>query len=227
MKNSRDTMDTNFFMNIIWKHKLMLIIFPLLAAVAAVLLSMYILEPVYESSTTLMVKGTSFANNVDYNDILVSQQLIKDYTELIQNRSVTEKVLQDLGIADISPGELTENVSVSQMTDTRLFEVKVCDTSPERAKVLADALSQALVEKTEEIEEKGNISIIDAGQIPEAPSKPDPAFNGIASFVLCMILTVLIILFIEYMDDSLKTAQDVEEKLKLKVLGTIPILDID
>jgi capsular polysaccharide biosynthesis protein len=205
----------------------MLVIFSLLAATASVIISIYYLQPVYESKTTLMVKGTSFSSIVDYNDILVSQQLIKDYSELIQNRSVTEKVLQEVGITDITPEVLIEMVSVSQMSDTRIFEVKVSDYSPERAKILADALSRALVSKTEEIGERGNISIIDIARIPETPSKPDIVFNGIAAFVLSAILTVLVILLIEYMDDSLKTALDIEEKLKLKVLGTIPILNIE
>jgi len=72
----------------------------------------------------------------------------------------------------------------------------------------------------------GNVRIIDKAKPPREPIRPNKKLNIILSIFLGLGLGVGISYLIEFLDDSLKTVEDVE-KLGLSVLGTIPTIDIE
>ena len=69
-----------------------------------------------------------------------------------------------------------------------------------------------------------NISIIDPAQVPDQPFKPNLSLNLAIGLLLGLLLGSLAALLIEYLDDTLKTPEDIENLLKLPVLGIIPKL---
>lgn len=68
-----------------------------------------------------------------------------------------------------------------------------------------------------------NVSIIDRAQ-NAGRIKPDLFTNLALGILLGTLLGVLVVLLLEFLDDTLKTPLDVEQKLKLAVLGVIPKL---
>lgn len=70
-----------------------------------------------------------------------------------------------------------------------------------------------------------NISIIDRAEPPARPSKPDLVLNMLLAFVLGLGVGVVAAILLEALDQSLATPEDVETKLGLPVLGTIPLID--
>ncbi len=69
-----------------------------------------------------------------------------------------------------------------------------------------------------------NISIVDRAAIPIGPFAPSLTRNLALSFLLGAMLGVGLALLLEFLDDTLKTPEDIEHKLKLPVLGIIPKL---
>ena len=69
-----------------------------------------------------------------------------------------------------------------------------------------------------------NISVIDPAQVPEQPFKPDLAVNLALGLLAGLLLGVLVAFLLEYMDETLKTPGDVEHRLRLPVLGVVPLL---
>lgn len=69
-----------------------------------------------------------------------------------------------------------------------------------------------------------NISIVDRAQVPGGPFKPNLASNLQAGLLLGLILGILLALLVEYLDDTIKTPEDVERKLHVPLLGVIPKL---
>ena len=70
-----------------------------------------------------------------------------------------------------------------------------------------------------------NISIVDRAEAPRQPSKPRPALNLAIAAVLGLGLGGLIAFLLEALDQLVRSPTDVEQKLGLPVLGTIPKLD--
>lgn len=69
-----------------------------------------------------------------------------------------------------------------------------------------------------------NISIIDRAEVPRWRFKPNLLLNLAIGMLLGAMLGVLAAFLLEFLDDTIKTPDDVEHKLKLPVLGIIPKL---
>lgn len=69
-----------------------------------------------------------------------------------------------------------------------------------------------------------NISIIDRAEVPRSRYKPNLPLNLAIGLLLGAMLGVLAAFLLEFLDDTIKTPDDVEHKLKLPVLGIIPKL---
>jgi capsular polysaccharide biosynthesis protein len=52
--------------------------------------------------------------------------------------------------------------------------------------------------------------------------KPKPMMNIIVAFIIGLFIAIGIVFIVEYLDDTIKTTEDVEKYLGLTVLGTIP-----
>ena len=72
-----------------------------------------------------------------------------------------------------------------------------------------------------------NISIVDRAEVPDAPFKPSLRRNLMIGLLLGLFLGVLLALLLEYLDDTVKTPDDIEKKLHLVNLGVIPKLGKD
>jgi tyrosine-protein kinase Etk/Wzc len=106
---------------------------------------------------------------------------------------------------------------------------------PEAEKQLADLTRQAKVyEDTYSfmLQKKGELQVTRAGQIgdvwvaeqPYAPAgfiKPRPLLNMMLAVIMGLVLGIGLAFFFEYLDDSVKNADDVQAVVDLPVLGTI------
>jgi succinoglycan biosynthesis transport protein ExoP len=69
---------------------------------------------------------------------------------------------------------------------------------------------------------KRTIEILNTAEPARRPSRPSFLLNSIASVVFGLVLAVGVALTLEYFDTSLRDVADIEEKLKVPVLGVIP-----
>ena len=69
-----------------------------------------------------------------------------------------------------------------------------------------------------------NVSIIDRAEVPRGRFKPSLTTNLALGLLIGAMLGVLAAFLLEFLDDTLKTPEDLEEKLGLAVLGVIPKL---
>lgn len=83
----------------------------------------------------------------------------------------------------------------------------------------------SLMEANRDSEYTGsNIHIIDKAVVPEKPFKPNLKVTLVLSGIFGLFLGCIMALIREAADNTFKTSGDVEEKLKLPVLGTIPFV---
>jgi capsular polysaccharide biosynthesis protein len=186
------------------------------------------MAPVYESSTTLYIinKRADAQLPLAYNDLIVGEYLVKDYRELIKSRTITGTVIDELKLKGFTPGNLAAMVTVNSKNDTRIIEIKVQDTDPERARDIANKLGEVFIAKVVDLMKAENVNIVDPAEIPVNPVSPRPMVNIAVAVFTGLMAAVGLAFFLEYMDDSIKTSEDVEKYLKLNVLGTIPALNL-
>ncbi|MBI4653450.1 MAG: polysaccharide biosynthesis tyrosine autokinase [Nitrospirae bacterium] len=68
-----------------------------------------------------------------------------------------------------------------------------------------------------------NSQIVDGAVIPKSPVKPKKLLNLLLSGIVGFFGGILAAFFIEYMDDSIKTTEDIDKALGLPFLGLVPL----
>lgn len=74
---------------------------------------------------------------------------------------------------------------------------------------------------TEEMK-TGNIRVIDRAEVPQNPVKPKKKLNLLLALVVGLFTGVGLAFFLEYLDNTVKTPEDVTDYLKVPYLGPIP-----
>jgi capsular polysaccharide biosynthesis protein len=220
-------MELKSYIKILMKRLWAVILIPLFMGTAAAVVSLYIIEPEYESSITLYVMNKDFDSRLAYDDFLASQQLIKDCRELIKSRSTTKAVIQQLNIEDLTEEELAKRITVDLKNDTRLLEIKVRDTNNVRAKEIADEISIIFQKKINELVKLQTLTVVDEAEIPDKPISPNVLVNTVLAFLLTGFLVICALFLKEYLDDTLKNSEDIEKVLGIKVIAIIPALDME
>jgi len=70
--------------------------------------------------------------------------------------------------------------------------------------------------------EATNIRVIDPAEVPESPIKPNKKNNILMACIVGLMLGIAAAIFIEYIDNTIKDADDVNIYLKLPFLGYVP-----
>src|SRR5581483_1215845 len=85
-------------------------------------------------------------------------------------------------------------------------------------------------QKQTEILAKGienNVAITDHAQPASAPYKPDTARNILISLAIGVALSLMLAFGLDYLDDTIKTPEDVTRKLHIPFLGLVPSVRSD
>jgi len=77
---------------------------------------------------------------------------------------------------------------------------------------------QNVTEKVQDI----NVWVVDKAQVPQFPAKPNKKRNILLGLIMGLFGGVGLALFLEYLDNTIKTPDDIEERYNLPVLSSIP-----
>ena len=177
---------------------------------AAVMGTMLLITPKYESTTKIVVLSKQD-----------SSTLTKDYAELIKSRTVTEGVIAQLKL-DMTHEELLKKLSVDTPTDTRVVSITVTDTDPYTAAQIANAVRDIASKHIQQVIDIKAVNVVETANIPDEPSSPSVPKNGVIGGLLGILLAAAVVLIVYLTNDTVKTPEDVEKYLGLSVLGTIP-----
>ncbi len=220
-------LDLRQYWDILRKRWLIVVALPLIAALSSGLISFLILKPVYQASTTLIV-GKKASESLqaagqmlDYNVLMANQQLAKTYGTIAQSRTVEQNVLKELKLP-MTVGQLNSQISINPVKSTEILEIQVTNGNPELAAKIANTMAQEFSKAVIEIKKVDSVSIVDTAVAPTSPIKPNKKLNVMIAFVVGLMASVGLVFLLEYLDNTVKTTNDVENLLGIPVLGLIP-----
>lgn len=213
---------------ILRKRIQIIILITIISIVTSAIVSFFILDPQYQTFTTLMVGKPkdyqSYNDRLDYNEVLLNQKLVSTYGELVKTRAVADEVIRNLNL-NISYETFKDKVNVNLVEDTEIIRLEVIDEDPELAVEIANETAEVFMKKVRNIMRVENIQVIDEAQIPDKPVKPKPMLNMAIAGVLGLMIGVFITFLLEFLDNTIKTPDDVKRHLELPVIGTIPMVE--
>jgi capsular polysaccharide biosynthesis protein len=220
------TLDLRELLYILRKRMGLIIGITLAATIISIIISFFVLTPVYEAKMSVVIGKSSSGpptSELDYslNDVTMYQKLVKTYAEVAKSRVVAQSTL-DLMNTELKVDDLMEMVTVTPQADTQLMDITVKSIDPEEAKQAVSSLTIAFVKRAESLIPNTSIEILDQPELPENPVSPNKKLNVAIAFFLGLMVSIGLVFVIEYMDNTVKTKEDVEKILNLPVIGLIP-----
>lgn len=226
---SEETIELRELFEILLKRKLLIIIVTLACTVMGGIYSVFMITPMYKAETTLMVNGaknmTDIASSLDLGSINLSQKLVVTYGEIVKSRIVLEQTIKHLKL-DMTYEELLKKTTAMQLGGTEILKISVQDEDPEQAAIISNKISGVFVKEVMRILKVNNVETIDKAIPMPKPINVKTTLNLAISMILGLMLGVFIAFALEYMDNTIKTENDVEKYLGVPVLGLIPDHDL-
>lgn len=207
---------------------LLILLISSVCTIIASIVSFFILTPLYEASATLYVikQKTDSEKDVTYEELMTNQKLVKDYREIIKSKLITNTVIEELDLQHTTSLQLSNSISVKSINDTSVLEITVIDANPERAQKLTNKICQVFIDKAAALLNINNISIVDVAELPTAPISPNPFRIISLTFMISFIISFGLFYFLELVNETIKSSEDIESILGLNVLGTIPLFNM-
>ncbi|TGE39724.1 lipopolysaccharide biosynthesis protein [Desulfosporosinus fructosivorans] len=219
------------YWEVLRKRWIIVVILPLIAALTSGIISFYVIKPVYQASTTLIVgkkaaeSGQAAVQMLDNSVLQANLQLAKTYATIAQSRTVEQNVIKDLDLP-LTVGALDSMISINPVKTTEILEIQVSNIDPVLAASIANSMAQEFSKAVIEIKKVDSVSIVDSAVTPDKPVKPNKTLNVLIAFVVGLMASVGVVFLLEYIDNTIKTSDDVEKLLGIPVLGVIPHYEI-
>lgn len=198
------------------------ILFIILGAVGSWYYTDYIQVPMYKSQTSLVLtRAGDSTGSITQNDISLNKNLVATYREIIKSRRILSNVISNLNL-DITEKELSDKVSVTSSNDTELIIISVVDKDSKLARDIANEIAKVFKEEITTIYNIENISIVDVAIKAKDAYNVNPLKQYVIGVGSGFLMGSLIITVMFYFDDSIKKPEDIEEKVGLSVLSTVP-----
>ncbi|MBD2847565.1 lipopolysaccharide biosynthesis protein [Paenibacillus sp. IB182496] len=227
MSNELDLRD---YVRILRKRMRLILVIVLLSTLAATIYSMFLQEPVYQASTKIIVNRSAadvIAQPLDLNQINTNIRMIETYKEIIKTPAIMDLVVAEHPEFALTAEELIARIGVSAVNDTQVMTLSIQDADYRRAAEMVNAVSVIFQQEIPKLFNIENVSILNQAKLeltPE-PVSPNVPLNVAIGFVVSLMIAVGLAFLLEYMDDTLKTEQDVEQLLGLPIMGMITRVD--
>ncbi len=198
-----------------WKT---LAISTIMVAAIALVVSKFIMIPKYESTSALYVLSNSITSLAD---IQIGSSLTNDYIVVVKGRPVLEQVIENLGL-DEDYTSLSSKIELENPSDSRILEITVTDTDPNHAKAIADEMASVASDYISIKMDQSAPTTIQNGYADGDPVSPHVGRNTLIGALAGFLLAAAMVTVSYILNDTVMTAEDVERKLGMNLLGSLP-----
>lgn len=214
-----DLRELFFELLIHWK---VILLSTIMVGVIAFVISFFLITPQYESTSALYVlsKSTSITSLAD---IQMGTNLTNDYIVVVKGRPVLEQVISNLSLEEENYESLSKKVTLNNPSDSRILEITVRDPDAKLAKRIADEIAEVSSAFISEKMDQDPPTIIQRGYADGEPVSPNIAQNIVLGALVGAFLAIAVVVITYLLNDTIMSADDVERKLGMNLLGTLPL----
>lgn len=203
-----------------WK---MIVGITLAATIMAAVVSFFLIKPKYQASSKLFI-GKETSQEQNNSDAQMYQQLVKTYSEVITSRDLIERAIEKEDL-DVEVGTVISGLSVIPVSGTQVMKISFESTDKELSKDVVGAITDEFIITAKDLIQNGNVKIFETVKLPEAPISPNKKMNIAIALLLGLMVGIGLAFLLEFMDNTFKTKEQLEEFMGLPVVGIIPDYD--
>ena len=207
----------------IWNKKYIVIAIVVLGVLCSFLYTRFFTKSKYTACAKMLITRTTVeGEQISTGDFSVSAYLIRDYTEIITDKVVLSRVINELDLSTTA-AQLKSKIEIKNPSNSRVLEIYVSDEKPENAQNIANKICEVAKQEIFVIlNNEDTINIMSTADLPRSPSSlkmPHVLIRGLLGGITVALAVVFVF---HVFDDTIKGKKDVKRFLGLEVLSVIP-----
>ena len=219
--NKNENIEFKRMLDILNNKKGIIILILILFIALGYLYSYYYVVPEYKSTSTLLLIPND-DETVTSSDLTLNSGLISTYGNIAKNSKVLKQVISNLNL-NIQEVQLLSKIEINIIKDTHIMEISVSDTDPQMATNITKELSNVFLNEIKQIYNLNNIGIVDEAQLPDTPYNINHIKDMFMFVCMGIVVSFAYVVIIYLFDNTIKKEEDIEEYIKIKSLGSVPI----
>lgn len=210
-------------LHLLRKHLKLVIILPLVCALAVGGYSFVAMKNTYTASVSMyvLVQRENSANATSLNsDLSASQMVTNDVATLLKSDRVIAETAKDLNM-DSLRGYST---SVTSSTTSRVLTLQVTGTDPQRAADVANKMAEKVSGVAREVMSVDSVNVVDSAKVPTSPSGPKRPLYIAVGFLAGLFAAVAFVVIADMLNTKVRGEEDLEELLGIPVIGRVPVM---
>lgn len=179
---------------------------------------LFIQTPMYQSETTVILSTDN--SSISQSDLTMNKNLVDTYAEIVKSRRVLDQVIEELEL-DLTYEELSKQISVTAVNDTEIIRITVTNKDAIKAKNIANVTANYFAKEIVELMGINNVKILDTAIEADKPYNINIGKQIVIYFMVGFVLAAGVLFVIFYFDRTVKSIEQVEQKIKLPILGGV------
>lgn len=183
-------------------------------------------RPIYRASALVRLEPA----RLDWGLTMSGQAVMRQWAQLIRAAPILNKVNDELQLHQ-SLEQLKGQVLTSAVNEDLQLRIDVDHPDPRTAQRMAKALALAFVEDQQvrmaaaEPRDRVNAALLE-DPAPAELNRPKTRLNVMAGALLGLLVGAVLAFILEFVDDTLKSTDDVDRWVQIPTIGTIPLITI-
>ena len=199
------------------KYKLIITIIMSICIIGS-LYSIIFQKPMYQSYTTVLLGSQD--GTITTQDVTLNKNLVDTYAVIVKSRRVLNQAIERLNL-DMTYEQLAQMISVSAVNDTQIIKITVSGSESVTIKNIANVVAEYFSKEIVELFNMNNVGILDEAIEADNPYNINVIKNEVIYFVVGCVLAAGVIFMMYYFDRTVKSADQIESKIQLPIIGKI------
>ncbi len=245
--NEQRTIDFRYILGVFLKYCWLILFTAILFGAITFALNKYVLKKIYKATATICIMPNTFTPDANgdemdanlrrqnmgasYQEFLIINQLIYDINVMVSSRNLQQQMVNNVEEGgQINAQTMKANrykITPELERQTRMVNINAESTNPLVSQVVANTMSQVLIDHLRDALGLNKVSILDEAQLPTSPVRPRTLLNTIIGLILggagCFALCFLK----ETFRGTVDSPDMVTQRLGAPVVGTIAQLGED
>ena len=197
----------------------------LLVAVAAFLITYYLITPLYTSTAMMYVNNSSISVgstsfSISSAELTAAQSLVDTYIVILKSRTCLEEIIDQCSL-EYSYEELYKMIESGSVNSTEIFNIDVTSPDPYEAERIANTITEVLPERIASIVDGSDVRIVDYAVVPSERTSPSYTLNTVIGALVGFVIAAAIVILRYLFDDQIH-----EEDYLTQTYPNIPLLAV-
>jgi len=223
-----ENMNLQEFLHFMKKRMFLILSLTIITTLVAGIVSFIVITPSYQASTQILVnQEKSETPLLNVGEIQTNLQLINTYNVIIKSPAILDIVRDELALESLSTETLNEKIEVSAVGDSQVVTITAEDPDQFIARDISNTTAIVFQREISKIMNVDNVNILSkaVAKNDQSPIKPNKMLYMIIGLLGGLMLGVGLAFILEYIDNTIKTEQELENLLGLPVIGAIPSME--